>query len=100
MLGIIQGKTHTVLTGFSVFVARPKRRPQILTQVVRSRVQIDRLTKSEIKEYVATGEPMDKAGAYAAQGIGMGFVKRIGGSYSNVVGLPLVELRRALAKMS
>ena len=57
------------------------------------------MTEREIDEYVATGEPLDKAGAYAIQGRGGMFVERIEGSYSNVVGLPMAQLRRMLSEI-
>jgi septum formation protein len=63
---------------------------------VRSIVKFTRLTPEEIATYVATGEPLDKAGAYAVQGYGAAFVEAIEGSYTNVVGLPLGHLRRLL----
>lgn len=87
MLASLAGKTHTVLTGYTVL--RDKKR---VTKVVRSRVRIRKLSREEIQRYVATGEPMDKAGAYAAQGIGMAFIESITGSYTNVVGLPMSQL--------
>jgi septum formation protein len=66
---------------------------------VRSIVHIRELTPKEIAAYVRTGESMDKAGAYAIQGIGSGIVERIEGSYTNVVGLPLCEVARDLKEM-
>jgi len=59
-------------------------------------VKFSKLTSGEIDAYVATGEPLDKAGAYAVQGYGAAFVEAIEGSYSNVVGLPLGHLRHLL----
>jgi len=65
---------------------------------VSTRVLFKKLTAAEIAGYVATGEPMDKAGAYAIQGIGSFLVKSIEGSYTNVVGLPVAELVDLLRK--
>ncbi|MDP2798931.1 MAG: Maf family protein, partial [Deltaproteobacteria bacterium] len=65
-------------------------------KAVQSRVKIKRLTAAEVTSYVVTGEPMDKAGAYAVQGIGAFMVEKIEGSYTNVVGLPLSELIGAM----
>ena len=62
-------------------------------------MEIRGLSPEEIADYVATGEPMDKAGAYAIQGIGAGIVERVSGSYTNVVGLPLCEVARDLKEM-
>ena len=56
------------------------------------------LSKGQILDYVATGEPMDKAGAYAAQGLGMNFIESIRGSYTNVVGLPMSQLIETLSR--
>jgi septum formation protein len=65
--------------------------------VVESGVEFRTLTRHEIEWYVATGEPMDKAGAYAIQGNGGVFVARIDGSHSNIIGLPLAETVEVLA---
>ena len=66
-------------------------------KAVETLVTIKELTEIEIREYVATSEPMDKAGAYAIQGIGAFMVEKIIGSYSNVVGLPTQELKETLS---
>ncbi len=90
MLARLSGRRHTVFTGYTLWnLAFPDRR---LSRQVRSYVTIKRMTRSEIAHYVQTGEPMDKAGAYAVQGLGAAIVRRVEGSYTNVVGLPLCEV--------
>ena len=84
MLRMLSGRTHEVLTAVSIC-----RGHQMTTEVERSAVEFAPLTEFEIDWYVATGEPRDKAGAYAIQGYASRFVTRIDGSYSNVVGLPV-----------
>jgi septum formation protein len=84
MLRMLSGRTHEVLTAVSIC-----RGQQMITEVERSAVEFAPLTEFEIDWYVATGEPRDKAGAYAIQGYASRFVTRIDGSYSNVVGLPV-----------
>ncbi len=86
MLRLLSGRTHQVLTGVSLIGGPPYRgRSAIATTLV----EFSRLEEPEIAWYVASGEPMDKAGAYAIQGLGSRFVTRVDGSYSNVVGLPI-----------
>jgi septum formation protein len=99
MLLQIAGKTHTVFTGVALqrFAADGTSTWRD-TQLASSRVTMLPLTEREIAWYVATGEPLDKAGAYAVQGIGAMFIDSIDGSYSNVVGLPLATLFRMLRK--
>ncbi|MBN2225078.1 MAG: septum formation inhibitor Maf [Deltaproteobacteria bacterium] len=89
MLGLLSGKTHEVLTGIAVVVPQDE---NAYAQVVRTAVVMRVLEPLEIAAYVATGEPMDKAGAYAVQGMASAFVSRIEGSYTNVVGLPTAEI--------
>jgi septum formation protein len=96
MLKSLQGKVHTVYTGYALFVVEGSGYCRLIQRAVRTRVRMAKLNDAEIKRYVATGEPMDKAGAYAAQGIGMGFIESLNGSYSNVVGLPMNEVRQDL----
>ena len=90
MLSAMSGKTHTVVTALSILLSGPQGEKGV-TQSVETEVTFDHLTEQEIGWYVATGEPMDKAGAYAIQGIGSYMVKSINGSWTNVVGLPLSE---------
>jgi septum formation protein len=87
MLRMLSGRTHQVLT--AVAVCRAGAAGASLVEVERTAVAFAPLTEFEIDWYVATGEPRDKAGAYAIQGYASRFVTRIDGSYSNVVGLPI-----------
>ncbi|MFS0554400.1 Maf family protein [Brevibacillus sp. 179-C9.3 HS] len=86
MLSMLQGKEHTVYSGVALIDVETGR-----TEVSHShtQVRIRALTEREIKSYIATGEPMDKAGSYAIQGIGATIVEGITGDYFTVVGLPL-----------
>jgi len=84
MLQLLSGRQHEVMTG--VTVAGEDR---LVTRLEVTRVEFAPLSLGEIAAYVDTGEPMDKAGAYAVQGRASRFVTRIEGSYSNVVGLPV-----------
>jgi septum formation protein len=93
MLASLSGRVHEVWTG--IFLFDPSRNRGV-GEAVRSIVKFARLTREEIDGYVATGEPLDKAGAYAVQGYGAAFVEAIEGSYTNVVGLPLGHLRHLL----
>lgn len=95
MLEIIAGHTHTVFTAVTL---QNRERDHLETHVAASEVRMLPLTRSEIEWYVRTGEPLDKAGAYAAQGIGGMFIESIHGSYSNVVGLPLATLFQMLRR--
>lgn len=92
MLRRLSGNTHTVLTGVSL--CREGFEPP--GGVSESRVTFHEMTEAEIAWYVGTGEPMDKAGAYAAQGVGAVFLQRIEGSFHNVVGFPLDLFYRLL----
>lgn len=92
MLTLLSGRTHRVLTAV-VLVRSPGRIERAITV---SRVGFARLSRAEIAAYVATGEPLDKAGAYAIQGGAAAFVRRIEGSYTGIVGLPLYETLRLL----
>ncbi|HEV7768941.1 MAG TPA: Maf family protein [Thermoanaerobaculia bacterium] len=89
MLGTIAGKTHIVYTGVTLENAEREYRD---TRVAESEVRMLPLSAEEIQWYVRTGEPLDKAGAYAVQGLGAMFIESIHGSYTNVVGLPLATL--------
>ena len=94
MLDRLSGRTHDVLTG--VVVARDGRR---LEAVETTRVTLAALEPARIAWYARTGEPDDKAGAYAVQGIGSRFVERIEGSYTNVVGLPVALVDRFVRQL-
>ena len=91
MLRLLSGHTHEVLTG--VCLMKQERR---LLHVEPTRVRMTTLSEAEIAWYVSTGEPLDKAGAYAVQGLASRFVEGIDGSYSNVVGLPVCRVYELL----
>lgn len=88
MLSRLSGRSHQVITGVSLL--HPEYGVEE-SQAVETEVFMRSLGAADIEGYIATGEPMDKAGAYGIQGIGGCLVQRIEGSYSNVVGLPLCE---------
>ncbi|MCK9362449.1 MAG: Maf family protein [Syntrophales bacterium] len=88
-LAKLSGQTHEVFTGF--FIAQIDRGIRIF-EAVRSAVTFREITPDEISWYAGTPEPYDKAGAYAAQGISASFIRKINGSYTNVIGLPLCEV--------
>jgi septum formation protein len=92
MLRLLSGRKHKVITGVSL--ARPGQ--AIDTQFESTIVEMGAITDEEIAEYVATGEPMDKAGAYAIQGVASRWISRIEGDYFNVVGLPVSLVYRML----
>lgn len=95
MLATIAGKTHVVYTGVTLQNLKTGARD---TRVAESEVRMLPLTEREIAWYVETGEPLDKAGAYAVQGIGAMFIDSVHGSYTNVVGLPLALLYQMLKR--
>jgi septum formation protein len=96
MLGRLSGREHRVITAFCIV-----RAPAELCheQAVETAVLFKDLSPREIYGYVKTGEPLDKAGAYAAQGVGMFLLRAVRGSYSNVVGLPVCEVMEALERL-
>ncbi|MBP2625968.1 MAG: Septum formation protein Maf [Firmicutes bacterium] len=89
----LSGREHQVITGIAVAHAG-----KLWTDYVVTSVRIGNISAQQIENYLATGEPMDKAGAYAIQGIGALLVEEINGCYSNVVGLPLNKLSDILRK--
>lgn len=95
MLKSLSGKTHQVLTGYCICCHRIGR---LFSETVKTEVRFKKLTEKEIDWYINSGEPFDKAGAYGIQGIGMFLVRRINGSYTNVVGLPVCEIVEYLIK--
>jgi septum formation protein len=94
MLRLLAGRTHTVYTGIALI--NTNRADSLTFDLVRSEVRMCILEDAEIVDYVATGEPLDKAGAYGIQGLGGRLVEQVTGSYTNVVGLPLEHVYRAL----
>lgn len=92
MLTLLSGKTHIILTSFAIYDGN-----KLHNEVVASSVTIRDISPTEIKDYWQTGEPQDKAGSYAIQGLAAMFVKEIKGSYSAIMGLPLYELAKALS---
>ena len=88
MLSRLSGRSHLVITGLCLILSQAEVEGR---ECVETRVSMRKLSTEDIQGYVATGEPMDKAGSYGIQGIGGCLVQRIEGSYSNVVGLPLCE---------
>jgi len=88
MLRLLSGREHLVLTAVCLIDPRAES-TRTQTSVARTRVEFAPLSDEEINWYAASGEPLDKAGAYAVQGLASRFVTRIDGSYSNVVGLPV-----------
>jgi len=93
MLTALSGRSHRVITGFTITDSETGK---TTSRSVETKVYFRKLTPEEIDAYVRTGEPLDKAGAYAIQGLGALIVERIDGDYYNVIGLPLCALVEAL----
>jgi septum formation protein len=93
MLTTLSGKSHSVITGFTILDTDENK---ILSKSVETKVYIKKLTSEEIHAYVKSKESLDKAGAYAIQGLGSVIVERIEGDYFNVMGLPLCALTESL----
>ena len=91
MLSLLSGRRHEVLTGICL-----RRGAEAISESAATAVVFAELSEREIAEYVASGEPMDKAGAYAIQGLASKFVERIEGDYFNVMGLPVALVYRKL----
>ena len=96
MLRRLSGQEHWVLTGFSVSHLEKGKSDK---ETIQTAVKVKTLTPAEMEWYVQTGEPFDKAGGYAIQGIGSFMIESIRGSYTNVVGLPLCELFQMLNRL-
>ncbi|MBT8338896.1 MAG: septum formation inhibitor Maf [Desulfatitalea sp.] len=96
MLQRLSGQTHQVFTGYTLHC---EALDQIITAAVCTDVTFKMLSDDEIEWYIRTDEPFDKAGAYAIQGLGTFLVKRINGSYTNVVGLPVCEVIEQLIRV-
>ncbi len=91
MLTLLSNNVHTVITGVTIMS-----KDKTETFASSNKVYFDQLTDDEIKEYILTKEPMDKAGAYAIQGIGSKFIKKIEGDYYSIVGLPINQIYQKL----
>ena len=96
MLKRLSGKTHTVITAFCLMHEAEK---ILKVRSVESKVTFRAMSGKEISAYIATGEPLDKAGSYGAQGIGKNFISRIEGSLTNVIGLPMEALEEEILKI-
>jgi septum formation protein len=95
MLILLNGKSHLVITGYTILDTDDGK---LVVRSVETTVHMRGLTPDEIEAYIATGEPIGKAGAYAIQGLGSVFIEGIEGDYSNVVGLPLSALAASLTE--
>jgi len=96
MLRELSGRTHEVVTGVALVEASPSGREE--TASVTTRVTMTAASEAEIAAYVATGEPLDKAGGYAVQGEGRRLVAQVDGCLTNVIGLPIDTTRRLLER--
>ena len=96
ILSLLSGKKHAVITSLVLYNTYSKK---FYTKCVKTFVTMDKLTSEEIRNYVKTGESLDKAGGYAIQGKGKFFISKIEGCYFNVVGLPLHTLSKMLKKI-
>ena len=95
MLRLLRGRAHQVTTGIAALTC-----DETLTATETTQVIFSDMTEADVAAYIATGEPMNKAGAYAIQGIAAQWIPRIEGDYSNVVGLPLARLAELLGLFS
>jgi septum formation protein len=96
MMSLLSGAKHQVSTSFALAIVGPNGVQREHLETVTTDVVFRPLSSSEIEGYWETGEPIDKAGGYGIQGAAAAFVERISGSYSSVVGLPLMEVAKAL----
>ncbi len=99
MLRLLSGRENQVITAFAVAMLRDGHVELIAVDHEISGVVFKAVTPLQIAEYVRTGEPLDKAGAYAVQGLGAELIERVEGDYLNVVGLPLEKLCRTLSEL-
>jgi len=99
MLRSISGRKHSVFTGVTVLVREADATIKSKTFAVETEVNIAELSDEEIEAYIATGEPMDKAGAYAIQGIFAPYVESINGDYYNIVGFPIAAIVKACKEL-
>jgi septum formation protein len=93
MLQKMSGRAHSVLTGFTIIDTETKKQ---ISKSVETKVYFKNLSEKEIDAYIATGEPLDKGGGYAIQGLAALFIEKIEGDYFNIVGLPIFPLTEEL----
>jgi septum formation protein len=93
MLSMLSGKSHKVYTGVAVIY-----QGKVISRCCVTEVTFDDMTREEISDYIETGEPMDKAGAYGIQGYGSKFITKVSGDYFNVMGLPVNTLYKMLKR--
>lgn len=98
MLEMLSDDTHEVYTGVNIIIKNKKKEEEEISFSVCTKVVVQPLSKEQIMDYIATGEPMDKAGAYAIQGRFGIYIKEILGDYYNVVGFPIAQIYDALLK--
>lgn len=96
MLYKLSGRSHTVITGFTIL---DNRRNISISKTEETKVYFKKLTEKEIDDYIKSGEPIEKAGAYAIQGLASMFVEKIEGDYFNIVGLPIFSLVESLKEL-
>lgn len=93
MLKKLSGTVHSVITGFTIIDTKTNKS---VSQAIEAKIYFREVTEEEMDAYIKTGEPMDKAGAYAVQGLGAIFVEKIEGDFTGVIGLPLFALAKEL----
>lgn len=96
MLAMLSDDVHEVYTGVSILIYNDEGKKNVISFAVGTKVTVQPLTREQIMDYIATGEPMDKAGAYAIQGQFGIYIKEIAGDYYNVVGFPIAQIYQAL----
>ncbi len=99
MLSLLSGKQHSVWTGVTI-ISISGTSKTVETFAEETKVYMYNISEEEIKKYIDSGEPMDKAGAYAIQGIGAKFIEKIDGDYNNVVGLPVARIYHKIHSFS
>lgn len=99
MIGALQGRSHEVYTGVAILDYDAQGEKNVSVRAVGTKVYVNSMDEAEISAYIATGEPMDKAGAYGIQGRFAAYIDRIEGDYYNVVGLPVSYVYQALKRI-
>ena len=99
MVKSLEGRTHRVYTGYAIVKVVRGEIVSTTSRVVTTRVAMRKMSSQDIRDYVAKGECLDKAGAYAAQGFGMVLIEKISGSYTNVVGIPVTHVLQDLKRL-